>query len=408
MKKSKIFLIISITLILSGCWDKIEIEEFAYVAVIGLDEGNYGKVKVTFLITNPQIGSSTKIQVDEPPNDVITFLSEDLISSRDLASTSVARRLTFSHANTIVVSEKLAKSSKFFPMIEATQRDRDIRRELNLIICKENAYEFIRNNTPPFDIRASKYYEFITSRWEDVGFVPLSNLHKLSQRTIDNLGLFLVTYATTTEDDSKTNFGSEGEFIAGQIDKMDKNPMQMMGSAIFKEGKMIGKLTGDETRLSLMLRPKVITNNLLATFPDPLAEGEKISARVIRKKNKIDIKITDEYPIIHVTVPIKLSIISIPSEIDYVENKENQEILNTSIKKRMEDITVKLVKKTQEEFKKEPFLWSQVARKKFWLYEDFKKYNWAGKYKDAKITVKYDVRIEDFGKHTKPPKLEKP
>ena len=223
----------------------------------------------------------------------------------------------------------------------------DIRRELNLIICKENAYEFIRNNAPPFDVRASKYYEFTTSRWEDVGFVPLSTLHRLSQRTIDNQGLFLVTYATTKVEDPKTSFDSEGNFIAGQIDKLDNNPMQMMGSVVFKEGKMIGNFTGDETRLSLMLRPKVITDNFLATLPDPLKEGEKISAKISRKKNKIKITITDDYPIIDVTVPLVLSIASIPSQIDYGKSK-NQELLQASIKKRLEDITMKLVKKLKK------------------------------------------------------------
>ncbi|NLM13136.1 MAG: Ger(x)C family spore germination protein [Epulopiscium sp.] len=405
MKRLRMTCLLLMILFLTGCWDKIEIEEFAFVSVIGLDEGEYGKLRVTFQIANPQIGTSTNIQADEPSSDIITFLSEDLISSRDLASTSVARRLTFSHAKAIIVSEALAQSDKFFPMMEATQRERDIRRDINLIVCKENAAEFIRNNHPPFDIRASKYYEFIASRWQDVGFVPLSNLHRLSLRTLDNLGLFLVTYATTKPKDTKTNFESEGEFIAGQIDKLDENPLQMMGSAVFKEGKMIGKLTGDETRLSLILRPKVITNNILATFPDPLKEGEKISAKIVRGKNKIKITITDDYPIIDVTVPLILSISSIPSQIDYVTDENKQELLKTSIQKRMEELTMNLIKKTQEEFGGEPFLWSQIARRKFWLYEDFKKYNWPEKYKNAKITVKYDIKIEDFGKYNKPPKL---
>lgn len=405
MKILRIACLLLITIFLAGCWDRIEIEEFAFVSVIGLDEGEHGKVRVTFLIINPQIGTSTNIQVDEPPNDIITFLSDDLVSCRELASTSVARRLTFSHTKAIIVSEAFAKSDRFFPMLEATQRDRDFRRDINLIVCKEKASEFIRNNHPPFDIRASKYYEFITSRWEDVGFVPLSNLHRLSLRTLDDLGLFLVTYATTKPDDPKKNFDSEGDFIAGQIDKLDENPLQMMGSAVFKKGKMIGKMTGDETRLSQILRPNVITNNILATFPDPLNEEEKVSAKIARRKNKIKIKITDDYPIIDVTVPLVLSITSIPSETDYVTNIKNQELLKNSIQKRMESITMELVKKTQKEFGGEPFLWSEIARRKFWLFEDFNKYNWPEKYKNAKVTVKYDIRIEDFGKHYKPPKL---
>jgi len=408
MKVSKVIFLLVIVLHLTGCWDQIQIEEYGYVAAIGIDEGIDGKLSVTFQITNPQIGTATRLEVNEPASDTITFLSEDLVSARDLSSISIARRLTFSHTKAMVVSEDFAKTDKFFPLLESTQRDRDIRREFNLIICREKASDFIRNNNPPFDTRNAKYYEFMTSRWRDIGFVPLSNLHRFSQRAIDNSNLFLATYATTQKIDVKTAFDSEGDFLAGQVDKIDKNPMEMMGSAIFKGGKMVGTLTGDETRLSLMLRPKVITNNVLATFPDPLKEGSKISAKLIRKKNKIDIKITDNYPIIDVTVPVVISISSIPSQIDYVENRKNQEILRNSIEKRLQSKSMELVKKTQKEFEGDPFLWGQLARKKFWLYKDFKDYNWMEKYKNAKVTVQYHVTIEDFGKHRTSPKIEKP
>ena len=40
------------------------------------------------------------------------------------------------------------------------------------------------------------------------------------------------------------------------------------------------------------------------------------------------------------------------------------------------------------------------SKKKFWLYEDFKNITGHEKYKNAKVTVKYDIKIEDFGKHT--------
>ncbi|WP_058484892.1 Ger(x)C family spore germination protein [Defluviitalea phaphyphila] len=399
MKLLKFIPILLIPFLLTGCWDEIQIEEYAYVSVIGIDKGTDDKISVTFQIINPQIGTATSIEANEPPSDILTFLSPDLVSARDLSSISIARRLTFSHTNAIVVSEEFAKTDRFFPLLEATQRDVDMRREFSIIICKEKAYEFIRNNKPPFDTRTSKYYDFLTSKWKETGLVPLSTLHKVSQKTLDDTGLLLMAYATTKKEDVKTNFDSEGDFIAGQIDKTDDNPIQMIGAGVLKKGKMIGVLTGDETRLSLMLRPHVVTNNMLATFPDPLAEDFKISAKVSKRSNKIDIKITDDYPIIDVTVPIILSITAIPSQIDYVENMENQKTLINYLEKRLEEKTMKLVKKTQKEFEGEPFFWSYVARQKFWLYEDFKNYNWMEKYKNAKITIKYDVKIEDFGKH---------
>ena len=41
--------------------------------------------------------------------------------------------------------------------------------------------------------------------------------------------------------------------MAGQLDTKGKtNPTQFLGSAIFKEGRMIGKLSAEETRACLL------------------------------------------------------------------------------------------------------------------------------------------------------------
>ncbi|WIV12992.1 Ger(x)C family spore germination protein [Proteiniborus sp. MB09-C3] len=404
MKRLKIILLVMLLALLTGCWDKIEMEEIGYVAVIGVDKAENNKIKVTFQITNPT-GVSLEGQPNEKEDEIVTILANDLVSVKDLANISISRHLTYNHARAIIISEELAKTDKLFSLMAATQRDRDIRRELNIIICKENAADFIRNNNPPFTKRTAKYFEFMTSRWEDVGFSPLSDLHRYLQRSTDAHDLFLATYATTILESPNTLAENVGDYIAGQVYDKEKNPTQMMGSAVMKNGKMIGIMTGTETRLALLMRSKKITNNIHITFPDPLDKKEQITAKLMRKKTKIDVNIDEEYPIINVTVPVRLSISSIPSLIDYVENQENQKILQASIEEYLENESMKLIERTQKEFGGDPFLWSTSSRKNFWLYEDFIKYNWIEKYPKAKVDVNFEVRIEDFGKSSTPPKI---
>ena len=44
--------------LLSGCWDRKELEDKAYVIGLGLDKSEHeGKIKVTMLIANPEVGS---------------------------------------------------------------------------------------------------------------------------------------------------------------------------------------------------------------------------------------------------------------------------------------------------------------------------------------------------------------
>lgn len=204
MRKYKIIAILMTVVLLSGCWDKKEIEEVGYVTVVGLDKGEANKVKVTFQITNPQITSVIGLQSNEDSNEIITLLSDDIISAKDLANISFARRLTFSHTKVFVISEELAKTDRFYHLIESAQRDRDMRREIDLIVCSEEASEFINTNNPPFDAQIGKYYELMTATWEDTGFIPLANIHLYLQRTLDAHSLFLIGYATTMKNTPKS------------------------------------------------------------------------------------------------------------------------------------------------------------------------------------------------------------
>lgn len=405
MRKYKIIAILMTVVLLSGCWDKKEIEEVGYVTVVGLDKGEANKVKVTFQITNPQITSVIGLQSNEDSNEIITLLSDDIISAKDLANISFARRLTFSHTKVFVISEELAKTDRFYHLIESAQRDRDMRREIDLIVCSEEASEFINTNNPPFDAQIGKYYELMTATWEDTGFIPLANIHLYLQRTLDAHSLFLIGYATTMKNTPKKLTEGIGDYIAGQVYKEELNPIQLIGSAVIKNGKMVGKLTGEETRLAMLLRPIRKTDNILTTIPDPLEKGEFITANLIRNRIKIDIKVHEDYPVIDVIVPIDLSISAIPSLVDYVENQKNQELLKNFIEEYYEDKAKRLIEKTQKEFGGEPFLWASVARRNFLLYEDFEKYNWMEKYTKAKVNINFEVELVDFGKHSKPSKI---
>lgn len=54
----KISMMIIITFSLTGCWDKTELDQKAYVIGIGLDaHEKEGKIKVTYLVANPEVGS---------------------------------------------------------------------------------------------------------------------------------------------------------------------------------------------------------------------------------------------------------------------------------------------------------------------------------------------------------------
>jgi Ger(x)C family germination protein len=408
MKKCIIFIFILMSGLLSGCWDKIELEELGYVAAIGVDKGEGGNISVTFQIQNPQVGSSERAKAEnEPAFKLITFEAADIISARDTASANVARRLDFSHANALILSEEFARSEDCYKHMGEMLRNREIRGEINLIVSRESASEFIRHNKPPMETRPMKFYDLISKRWHESGITPSSTLHGFMQRTEQDLSLYLAIYATTKKDVEK-KLDLEDEYIAGEIKMESDNPVQLIGSAVFRNGKMIGTINGEETRFSMMFRQGEEFSGIMAVLNDPIEKNKKITARLYKQKQpKIKMDLKGDRPKIEVTVFVEYETVLIPSHIDYVENLENQKLLKTAIKNMVEGKAQKLIEKTQTEFEGEPFIWGSTVRKKFLKYDDFAKYEWMNKYSSAEVKINYDIKLRGFGKELRPSDLNK-
>ena len=227
----------------------------------------------------------------------------------------------------------------------------------------------------------------------------LSDLNQYLQRLTGQL--YLAIYATAEKNEEVRK--NEDDYVAGQVPQKGGDPVQMMGSAVFKEGKMIGTLTGQETKMALLLRHKSLSNHAIRSFPDPFEKDFRISAQIMMNGNtKVKMDTKTDTPDVKVTVPLKIQIFSNPSITNYTTNLKNQETLKQSIEKELEKIAMEVIKKTQEEFEGEPFMWYLEARRQFWTLDEYKKYNWEKKYKDAKVDVNFDVTIESLGTQLKP------
>jgi len=405
----KIFVIVTIILPLNGCWDLVEMEEQAYVTVIGMDKGKNNMLEVTIQIVNPQgggfssvLGSSTK----EPSAETITMTAPNILIIRDVANASITRRINYSHARALVVSEELARSGQLLSNLEGALRDRQVRRNIFMIVSKEKASEFIKSNKAKSESRPHKFYGFMGNRWREVAFVPVSNLHKFIQYAEGQSEVFLNIYGTIKKPGGEKE-GFDDDYLPGEIDEEGENPVQVIGSAVFKDGKMIGVLTGEETRYAAILRIDEKVGSIFVNFDDPLDSRHQISARIFKGDIKFNVDIEKEVPEIDIEIPMSVFIIGIPSGVDYVENLDNQKRLERAIEEGMTKRAEKLIEKTQQEFGGEAFSWSREVRRKFKTWDEYKDYNWMEKYSKAKVNVKFDVIIEGFGKHVEPTKVIK-
>jgi len=387
--------------LLTGCWDKNEIEAQAYVMVVGIDKAQENSIEITYQIGNPQVGSSQRGQSQtEPAYENMTFTAPDINSATDIANSFLARKITYDHLTTIIVSEELARTDQLMEILVSAMRERHVRRETKLIVSREKASEFIHNNKPKMETRPHKYYQFMFNETIDTGMIPKSDIHGFFQCTEGDADLYPVIYATTKKFDPKKH-GQEDSYLPGQIDiKADnKNIVQMIGAAVFREGTMVGSLTGEELRVSLELDPTKPVKDMMVTYPDPLAPEYRITAiRTPRKDLDIKMDLHANRPKVDVTVHIDLEAVAVPSNINYMTDSKKQQLLKTAIELDIESKIYRLIEKTQTELKGDTFCWSILARNQFLTLEQYTNYDWMKSYCELDINVKVEVDIKGFGK----------
>ena len=406
----KLSLLMAVITSLTACWDQKELDQKAYVIGIGLDKHeDEGKVMVTYLIANPEVGSQqSQGGSNEPANEIVTLVAVDFISSRNTANAVVAKEISYDLLRVIIVSEELAEDPNFIRLIYSAAKDREIKRSAQLIVSKEKAAQFISNNKPKIETRPHKYLEFMIERGQETGMIPDADLNSFFGITESDADLFLAIYATTEKERTDQTKMTDDDLMAGEIQiEGTTNDAQFIGSAVFKEGIMIGKITGEETRISSLLDLTWDTKDILTTFTDPFDNRYRISARLSKtKENKYKFKMKYGRPIIEITVPLFVEILSDPSMINYAKNKDKVKELKQSITGKIEEKMKQYIRRSQEEFKGETFHLSVPIRREFSTLPEFREFDWMKSYPEAEVSVKVDIQFGEFGRQTKLPKLE--
>lgn len=414
MKKPKLVLklvcLIILLLTLSGCWNQSQIEERAYVIAIGLDQAeDDSRIKITYLIANPEYGSQVQGGgTKEPPLQTISFVSDDITTARNSANAVIAKEITYDLLQVMVVSEKFAKDKDFIRWMYDSTKDPEIRRDVHLIVTKEKATEFFKNNNPKLITRPHKYFEMALSRGIETGMLPSSELIQYFRITEVDGGLFLAIHGTTQNNEDNEQGRDNDNFTAGEFQFEGKtNQTNFAGSAVFKEGRMIGKLSADETRVSIVLNPTLNASDILTTYQDPFNEKYRIAARVNKKeKNKVKMNLKADTPTIDVTIPFEIEVLSAHSMTDYEKNISKRNKLKKSIEKELKRKIEKFVKKTQEKFKGEPFGWSLIARKEFSTIPAYEEFDWMKTYPEMKVNINVNVTFGQFGRQSEVPNLK--
>ncbi|TYO94706.1 Ger(x)C family spore germination protein [Desulfallas thermosapovorans] len=401
LRKALVVIMLGAALPLAGCYDYSEPDEKAWVLAIGVDKGRENKLTVTSVIAVPKniAGSGEQGASGGDGQGVFFTVSIDsptVLSNLELANTVVDRRVSLSHIKWIVFSRELAEEG-IGEYVAPLVRFHQFRRSSQLIICEGRAEDFLSKGMPKMEDNVGKFYELMQRGWRFTEFIPFDSFHQFYYKSESPGVEPIAPLAALGSEEPVYPDNSpkpKGQYLAGRLPRKGGSEIEIMGGAVFKEGRMVGTLNGDEVGVQ-----KLFFGTLKRTIldvPDPNHPDNYIIVDVVpREKPRVDITIAGNRPQISIDIKLEGGIISLQSGEDY-EIPERLHIVEEAVQRAFtEDInnTIARSKQLNADF----LGFGLHAQKLFPTWPQWIAFNWEDKYQEAEIVVNVDYRLRRTG-----------
>ncbi|MFZ5816969.1 MAG: Ger(x)C family spore germination protein [Bacillota bacterium] len=393
-----------LSLLLSGCWDRREIEDTIYVASIGVDaQGD--EYLWTFRVVEAErltLGMLTAVTAEPGrlASGVITVRATSLQQAVQLLQPSIMRVISLEHVRWIGFGEEVANQG-LGPLLSQFLRHNQIRRSANIYLVRGTALYPFLNNRPVGDLNPMKFFEtarLVQKRFHLSPPVQLQHYYaRLSSPGVDPMIAVVGVNEMAKEQPGSELPAMGGRSLkGGEVPRNGGNPAEFMGTAIFRGDRLAGTLSVDETAAVLALRGEM--GKVYMSVPDPREEGVYITIRLHQEnKPRYRADFRNHRPIIHVRLQFEAELLSTPGMTDYSQ-PENRRALERSIANDyLAPLFRSLTDKVYSDWGADPAGFGQLFRSRFATFDDWVAYRWTDKVPDLKVTVESDVFIRRFG-----------
>lgn len=379
------FLLLLVVLLLTGCWNKRELNELAIVTAVGVDKTDEF-IEISVQIVNPsQIApkNSTSFQVP-----VFTYHAKGrtLFEAIRKLTTLTPRKPYYAHVQVIIIGEEMAEYG-MNSILDLFQRDPEGRSDFNIIVAHEStAQDILSILTPLEDIPASKLLKSLKDSEDVLGTTESVILDDLieSLGSIDHSAVLPSIHILGDADAGKNS---------SNIEKMDSPAnLKYSGLAVFKNYKLIGFLTEEESKYYNFLH-----NNIKGTVQKvPCSEKGKISAEVLNSSTKVTGSIKNDKPSIHIQVDLEQNIAEISCPVDLTK-PETIDVINKETSKLVQENLEQTLHTIQKTYQADILKFSEVLhREDHQAWKRIKK-DWATLYPNLPVHIEVNVKTKGIG-----------
>ena len=379
MNRFFLFLLLTVlALLLSGCTDSHQVENQAFVIVLGVDRGESGALRLTVQLPKISNGQDTGGESGSGGSSgkyfPLSVEAQDYEHALERLSWAVPRDMNLSQIKMIAISEDLAREEGCRELLFDIAKTERLFTAAELVVCEGSAKDFVSALTPLLGTRLSTDIESTLDHYLGLGIIPdasLANLNYLNHSVYSDP---LTAYALLEKDKAVPTASA----LSGSLDEISNSfesefPTRYLGAAIFVDGRLQGIFSGDQA---------ILTNLITDTLHSfrYICSGESLEFSPI---GNTDIAVDTSAEPVRIRLKIRLAI---SMQQDMPPDAEIIETLTRDMHK---------VIAYAQELGAEPFGFANAAARNFLTLKEWQAYDWRSHFRDAEIEIKLSVSHAD-------------
>lgn len=363
--------------LLTGCWDRTEMDELAFVMASGVDLTEDGQIEATLQIALPTgIPSSlTSGGKAKKPVLVLSAKGKDGMEALGRLQQQLSRRINLGHRGVLVFGEKYARQG-IDQVLDTLLRSPESR---------YNSYILTASGTTAKEILNSPYL---------LESIPALGIMNMQEKDFS----FSVKTDKFIEMISSMDVAAVSGSIRTINKKTESETYMIDKAAVYRKNKLVGFLTGTELKAFRLVKGH-FTGMRFSTQMMPPEERYKgtVSIQMMQAKTKIHTRIQNGMPEITVSIKAAAKITANDTPMDFSKAPD----LKAAEKKFSDDLQqaiTTMISRTQKKYKSDILGFGRELHIEHPSYWKTAKAGWIDLYPKVPVSVMTELTIERIGR----------
>ncbi|WP_419891017.1 Ger(x)C family spore germination protein [Paenibacillus xylanexedens] len=372
--------------LLTGCWDRQELNELGIMLGLGVDkDGDLIKVSAQVVVPN-EVSSKSGGGKGTPVTQYQASAPTLFEAIQKLTETS-PRRIFMAHIRVLVFGEEYARKEGIYDVTEALMREPTVRPDYYVMVARNTtASKVLDVLTPLENIPAEKLFNSLdvsAKTWSPTTTVTGDQLMEyMLAPGIQPVITGIEVVGNSERSGNKENIGTI------------KSPARLntTGLSIFRKDKLVGWLTEDESKGYNYIR-----NNVKSTMGHlPCRNGGNVTFKTLRTKTQRKAKVIGDQPVIHIKIKnvssigavecgIRIGSMKTLKELEKDSEERLIELMETSINSVRRKFHVDIFGFGQEVYHADPKFFKKIEK------------DWDQYFENLDVTYEANVQIKRVG-----------